>query len=147
MQRSRCRAGSARRNRNDVPVKVDFLPGHEASAVPGVGVPKNTTVETHAMNFILTFLGSVIGAAAGYAAASAFAYAIAGTFGMSDFEGGRAMFAAFFAGPIGGIAGFIVGIWLPLRLRGSDSLLAVLGYSVLSIVATGVVAAAVAGYI
>ncbi len=65
---------------------------------------------------------------------------------MSDFEGGRAMFAAFFAGPIGGIAGFIFGVWLGLRLRGKHSFLALIGYAAASIVATAVVAAAVSAY-
>jgi hypothetical protein len=98
------------------------------------------------MIFILVLLGSIIGAAAGYIAAAAIGYVVAGAMGMSDFEGGRAILAAFFAGPIGGIAGFFFGVWLPLRLRKRHSIPAVLGYSALSIVAISLIAGAVAGY-
>jgi hypothetical protein len=97
------------------------------------------------VTFILALLGSAIGAGAGYAAAAAAAYAVAGAFGMSDFEGGRAMFAAFFAGPIGGIAGFFCGVWLALRLRRRHSLGAVLGYSALSLMAMIAIGTTVGG--
>jgi tripartite-type tricarboxylate transporter receptor subunit TctC len=29
----------------DVPIVSDFLPGYEATAAPGIGVPKNTPIE------------------------------------------------------------------------------------------------------
>jgi hypothetical protein len=40
---------------------------------------------------------------------------IAGWFGMSDFEGGRGMFAFLFVGPIGGLISMVLAAWLVLR--------------------------------
>jgi hypothetical protein len=100
------------------------------------------------MTFILVILGSILGAAAGYIGVSAAAYIIAGSMGMSDFEGGRAMFAAFFAGPIGAIAGYLLGVWLMLWLRGRRGIGAFAGYAVMSAATTVALAgiAAIAVY-
>jgi hypothetical protein len=97
------------------------------------------------ITFILAFFGGIIGAGAGYAAAAALALILTGGISAPDFEGGRAMFAAFTAGPIGAIVGFVFGVWLGLRLRGQHSFIAVLGYSAFSIIAISVLGAAVAG--
>lgn len=97
------------------------------------------------ITFILAFFGSLVGAAAGYASAAAIALIVTGGIGASDFEGGRAMFAAFVAGPIGAVAGFVFGTWLGLRLRRQHSFIAVLGHASLSVVALIVLGAVGAG--
>jgi hypothetical protein len=102
------------------------------------------------ITFILAFLGSILGAAAGYAAAAAIALIVTGGIGASDFEGGRAMFAAFVAGPIGAVAGFVFGTWLGLRLRRQHSFIAVLGHasvSVFAIIVLGAIGAGVMQFI
>jgi MFS family permease len=80
------------------------------------------------VTFFLTLLGASVGLAAGFIAAAAIAYAVAGAMGVSDFEGGRGMLAFFLFGPIGGIVGLLLGVWLVLRLRGQRSLNKALGY-------------------
>ena len=69
------------------------------------------------MTYVLAVIAGIVGAVVGYAVAATVAVAIAGCFGMSDFEGGRGMFGAFVAGPIGGLFGMIASAWLALRRR------------------------------
>lgn len=76
------------------------------------------------MRFLFTIsfaIGSLVVAAITSAVIGSF---IAGYFGMSDFEGGRGMFASFVIGPIGASAGLVVGCIIgwregnpPLRRR------------------------------
>ena len=42
---------------------------------------------------------------------------LGGYYGVTDFEGARGMIAVFTFGPIGGLLGLIIGVWLPLRLK------------------------------
>jgi MFS family permease len=70
------------------------------------------------MTFILAVLGGILGAAFGWTAAAFAAIVISGYLGVSDFEGARAMGAIWGVGPIGGLVGLIVGIWLVMRARG-----------------------------
>ena len=72
------------------------------------------------MTYVLAVIAGIVGAVVGYGVTATVAVAIAGFFGMSDFEGGRGMFGAFVAGPIGGLVGMIGSAWLTLRRR-SDS--------------------------
>ncbi len=73
------------------------------------------------MTYFLAILAGIAGAAAGWFGTGMAAAAIAGMFGMSDFEGGRAMFAFWGIAPIGGIIGLIAGIVLVLRYHGKLS--------------------------
>jgi hypothetical protein len=69
------------------------------------------------VRFVIAILAGVIGLALGWII-TAFAFlAIGGLVGVSDFEGKRAMLAFFGAGPIGGVAGFIAGIWASHKFR------------------------------
>jgi MFS family permease len=70
------------------------------------------------MTFILAVLGGILGAALGWITVAFAAIVISGNLGVSDFEGARAMGAIFGIGPIGGLVGLIVGMWLVLRARG-----------------------------
>lgn len=75
----------------------------------------------HPMTYVLAIVAGLAGAAIGWLAASMGALAIGGMLGMSDFEGGRAMFAFFGIGPIGGLIGLIGGVVLALRYHGKVS--------------------------
>lgn len=70
------------------------------------------------MTYLLALLGGLVGAAIGWVAVAAAALAISGYYGVSDFEGARAMTAVFFYGPMGGVVGLVAGVWLVLRARG-----------------------------
>ncbi len=70
------------------------------------------------MIYIIALLAGIVGAAAGYALAATLAAGIALVTGMSNFEGAVGYFAAFGAGPIGGLAGLIGGVWFALRRFG-----------------------------
>lgn len=70
------------------------------------------------MPIIRAMIWGVIGAVAGYLAAAFGSDAVMGWQGVSDFEGGRGMAAAFVFGPFGGLAGLILGIWFGLRRTG-----------------------------
>jgi len=65
----------------------------------------------------------IVGAVVGFIAAALLSGIIVGWAGVSDFEGERAMTAALFFGPLGGLLGLGLGIWLALKLaRGSVGL-------------------------
>jgi MFS family permease len=63
------------------------------------------------MRIILGFLSGLIGALAGWAGLAALVVMLAGP----DRDGGIAMGAFFNIGPIGGVVGFVAGIWLFVR--------------------------------
>ena len=67
------------------------------------------------MIYVLAVIAGVVGAVGGWAVTAAVAVWVAGLFGMSDFEGGRGMVAAFVVGPVGGLIGMILLAWLVLR--------------------------------
>jgi hypothetical protein len=70
------------------------------------------------MTFLLSLLAGIVGAAAGWVAAAALTILLGGYLGVSDFEGGRGMLAVWGIGPLGGLAGLLLGIVLVLRMRG-----------------------------
>ena len=63
------------------------------------------------MRFILGLLSALLGALAGWSALAALVIMLAGP----DRDGGIAMGAFFNIGPIGGVVGLVVGIWLFVR--------------------------------
>jgi hypothetical protein len=65
---------------------------------------------------IWAIIGGIVGAVVGFVAAAFLSDLIMGWQGVSDFEGQRGMAAVFAFGPLGGIAGLGLGIWLALRL-------------------------------
>ncbi len=73
------------------------------------------------MTYLLALIAGLVGAALGWIAAAAATLLIGGYMGVSDFEGGRGMLAVWGIGPIGGLAGLILGIVLVLRKRGRHS--------------------------
>jgi MFS family permease len=74
------------------------------------------------MTFLLAMLGGAVGATLGWVIAALLTIWIGGLAGVSDFEGGRGMLAVFGIGPIGGLIGLVLGIWLTLRWRGERGL-------------------------
>lgn len=60
-------------------------------------------------------LGGLAGAAIGWIAAAAATIAFGEAFGLSTFEGERDMTAVFFIGPMGGIVGLVLGLFLARR--------------------------------
>src|SRR5687767_10948369 len=73
------------------------------------------------MTLLLSLLAGIAGAALGWVAAAALTLALGGLFGVSDFEGGRGMLAIWGIGPLGGLAGLVLGIVLVLRKGGGYS--------------------------
>ena len=69
------------------------------------------------MTIFFALLGGLFGAALGWVATAAAAMIIGSALGMSEFEGQRSMTAIFLFGPMGGLAGLIIGVILVLRAR------------------------------
>jgi len=67
------------------------------------------------MIYLLAAFAGFAGAVAGWLVTGILAVAIAGVFGMTDFEGARGMFGFLFAGPIGGLVGMVASVWIVLR--------------------------------
>jgi len=88
------------------------------------------------MTYILAFLAGVAGTIAGYVLATAFGVGLALVLGMSNFEGASGYFAAFVVGPIGGLIGLFLGLWLVLRYKGGyRSFSAIAGRSAIVVIA------------
>lgn len=68
------------------------------------------------MKAFVTVLGGLAGAVIGWIAAAAATLLLGGYFGLTEFEGERSMTAVFGIGPMGGVIGLIVGLWLAVRL-------------------------------
>ena len=68
------------------------------------------------MKALVTLLGGLAGAIAGWVVAAAATLLLGSYFGLTEFEGERSMTAVFGIGPIGGVIGLLVGLWLALRL-------------------------------
>lgn len=68
------------------------------------------------MRFVLIALGAVAGTIVGAAAGMFLVLTFGSALGLSDFEGERAMTAAFLGGPVGGIVGAGSGVLLVRRL-------------------------------
>lgn len=65
--------------------------------------------------YVVAIVAGIIGAVVGWFVTAGIAAWVAGLFGMSDFEGGRGMFAAFVVGPVGGLIAMGASVWLVLR--------------------------------
>jgi len=62
-------------------------------------------------------IGGIIGLVVGFVATAIVSYFVMGALGVSDFEGERGMTSAFALGPLGGLAGLGLGVWLTLTIR------------------------------
>lgn len=69
------------------------------------------------MKALVVLLGGLAGAIIGWVAAAVATFAFGGAFGLTEFEGERSMTAIFGIGPMGGVLGLIVGLWLTARWR------------------------------
>lgn len=70
------------------------------------------------MTYLLALLMAMVGAALGFALGAAVAGALAPLLGITSFEGASGYFAVFIGGPVGGLAGLVLGAWLVLRRAG-----------------------------
>ena len=101
------------------------------------------------MSILRAVIGGIAGLLGGYFAAALLSNVVMGWYGVSDFEGGRGMAAAFLFGPLGGLLGLIGGIWLGLRLGGrqpAGKALKGTGIALLSIVAIAAAGLAIQYY-
>jgi hypothetical protein len=62
-------------------------------------------------------VGGIGGLVVGFVATAIVSYFVMGALGVSDFEGERGMTSAFALGPLGGLAGLALGVWLALTIR------------------------------
>lgn len=69
------------------------------------------------MKALVVLLGGLAGAIVGWVAAAAATIALGGAFGLTEFEGERSMTAIFGIGPMGGVLGLIIGLWLAARWK------------------------------
>ncbi len=99
------------------------------------------------MTYLIAIIAGTAGAALGWVAAAALTIAIGSLLGASDFEGGLAMQAAFGIGPIGGMLGLVLGIWLALRKRGHRNASALSWRIPVVIAAIGCIAASALWYL
>jgi hypothetical protein len=71
------------------------------------------------VRYVLAVLVSIVGLILGWIIAAFGTLVLGSAFGLSDFEGERAMVAFFAIGPIGGLIGIIIAIWLWSRRAAS----------------------------
>jgi hypothetical protein len=76
------------------------------------------------MTYLLALLAALVGAALGFALGAAAAGLAAPFLGITSFEGASGYFAVFIGGPIGGLAGLVLGALLVLRGTGVPPLAA-----------------------
>ncbi len=96
------------------------------------------------MVYLLAFLAGIAGAVIGYLLAAALGAAIAPMLGITGFEGAAGYFAGFVVGPVGGLVGLALGLWLVFRYKGGyRSLSAIAGRSM--IVIAGIAVVVIAG--
>lgn len=69
------------------------------------------------MRFVLAILVAIAGLVLGWLVAAFGTLALGSAFGLSDFEGERAMTAFFAIGPLGGLIGLVLGLWLWRRRK------------------------------
>ena len=90
------------------------------------------------MIYILALIAGVAGAVGGYLLATGFGVVLAPMLGISSFEGASGYFAAFLIGPIGGLLGLGLGLWLVFRYKGGHrGFSAIAGRSAIVIAAIG----------
>jgi hypothetical protein len=68
------------------------------------------------MKTFIVLASGLAGAVVGWIAAAAATIAFGGYLGLTEFEGERSMTAVFGIGPIGGLLGLAIGLWLASRL-------------------------------
>jgi hypothetical protein len=71
--------------------------------------------------YFLALLAALVGGAVGFALGTFIAGSLAPVLAISDFEGASGYFAVFVGGPVGGLAGVVLGAWIVLRRAGHRS--------------------------
>ena len=95
------------------------------------------------MTYLLALLVALVGAALGFALGATAAGLLAPVFGITSFEGAAGYFSVFIGGPIGALAGLVLGALLVLRRAGQRSAGAMAGGVVFVLV--GAIGLAAAG--
>src|SRR5262245_35396413 len=70
-----------------------------------------------AMIYVAAAIAGMVAAVVGWFVVGIATLWIAGLYGMSDFEGGRSMFAFLAVAPIAGLVSMVVAVWMVLRVR------------------------------
>jgi hypothetical protein len=70
------------------------------------------------MTYLMALLAALVGLALGFAFGAAVAGLLAPALGIKSFEGASGYFAVFIGGPVGGLAGMVLGAFLVLRRAG-----------------------------
>lgn len=73
------------------------------------------------MTYLLAALGGLVGAVLGALVGILIMTPITAMLGVSNFEGARGIAIVWLGGPIGGLAGLLLGLWLVLRFHGGYS--------------------------
>jgi hypothetical protein len=68
------------------------------------------------LKFVVALLVGIAGLVLGWLVAAFGTLALGSAFGLKDFEGERAMVAFFAIGPVGGLIGLMLGVYLGVRL-------------------------------
>lgn len=97
------------------------------------------------MTFPGAVIAGVLGMAAGWILVAAAVIGLGSVLGVTDRDGGLAMMAFFFAGPLGGVIGLVAGVWLALSRSGTRGIAALTAHVIASLAAVGALSAAVAG--
>lgn len=69
------------------------------------------------MKYVLAVLIAIVGLVVGWLIAAFGTLVLGSAFGLSNFEGERAMTAFFAIGPLGGLIGLALGVWLWSRRK------------------------------
>lgn len=96
------------------------------------------------MTYALALLAAIVGGAVGAFLGFSIAALLAPLMGISSFEGAAGYFAVFIGGPIGGLAGLLLGAVLVLRWRGPHTAGGIAGR--LGVVVIGIAGAAAAAF-
>jgi hypothetical protein len=99
------------------------------------------------MTYLLALLAAIVGGAIGATLGVIIAGTLAPIMGISSFEGAAGYFAVFIGGPLGGLAGLVLGAVAVLRWRGRQSAGGIAGGLGVVVIGVALVAAAALGMV
>jgi hypothetical protein len=97
------------------------------------------------VKYFTTALAGIFGGVIGWIGSAAAVLGLTAAFGIHDRDGGLAMSAFFFFGPVGGLAGLVFAVWLMLRRRRETGAAPLGRHAVVALAAVVLIAGAVFG--
>ncbi|MGE0584193.1 MAG: hypothetical protein AB7O39_03585 [Flavobacteriaceae bacterium] len=97
------------------------------------------------MNYVAAGLAGIAGTIIGWLVAAFLAVGLGGVLGIGEREGALAMTAFFAIGPVGGLIGLILAVWLLMRWRRRHTMAVTAGHLAAAIAGVGVAAGVIAG--